>query len=64
MIGSFLKELTFLSQNRLLVQIFETPLQVQRVKGTFSDSSGHNILEIFNNLVQVQIVQSKIKIDL
>lgn len=37
---------------------------MQRVKGTFSDSSGHNILEIFNNLVQVQIVQSKIKIDL
>ena len=64
MMGSFLKKLFFLSQNGQFFQIFESSLEVQRVKEKFSNNPGHNILELFNNLVQVQIATSKTKLGL
>ena len=64
MMGSFLKKLFFLSQNGQFFQIFESSLEVQRVKEKFSNNPGHNILELFNNLVQVQIATSKTKLAL
>ena len=62
--GSLLKELTFLSQNGYFFQIIESALEVQRVKEQFSDNPGHNILELFNNLIQIRVATSKVKLDI
>ena len=39
-------------------------LEVYRVKGKFSDNPDHNILALFNNLVQVRIAISKTILDI
>ena len=49
--------------NEHFFKIFESSLEVQRVKRKFSDSPGHNILELYNVLVQVRFATSKPKID-
>ena len=54
----------FLSQNWHSYQIFESSLEVQRVKRKFSDNPGHNILPLFNNLAQVQVATGKTILDI
>ena len=39
-------------------------MEVQRPKEKFSDSPGHNILELYNILVQIPVATSKMKLDI
>ena len=48
LIGSFLIELTFLSQNEHFFRKLESSLEVQRSKEKFSDNPARNILELYN----------------
>ena len=39
------------------------PLKVKRAKSKFSDSHGHNILELSNVLAKVKLTKGKMKLD-
>ena len=39
--------------NEHFFQNFEPSLEVQRAKGKFSDNPAHNILEVYNILIQI-----------
>ena len=47
--------------NEHFLQKFKSSLEVQRAKRKFSDNLGHNILELYNVLVQIQLSTSKTK---
>ena len=63
LIGSFLIEVTFLSQ-MITFSRFESSLEVQRAKRKFLDNPGHNILELYSILVQIRFPTSKRKLDI
>ena len=50
--------------NEHFSQNFESSLEVQRAKRKFSDNTGHNILELYNILVQIRFTTSKRKLDI
>ena len=43
---------------------FQSLLEAQRTTEKFSDNPGHNILELYNVLVQIRVATSKMKIDI
>ena len=53
---------SFSVPNEHFFQKFESSLEVQRSKTEFSDNCGHNILELYNILVQVQFTTCKTKL--
>ena len=57
----FLIELLFLEPYEHFFQKFESSLEVQGVKSKFSSNIDHNILELYNILVQVRFTTSKAK---
>ena len=63
LIDSFLIVVTF-GPNEQFFQKFESSLEVQRAKRKFSDNRGHNILELYNVLVQIRFTASKTKRDM
>ena len=56
--------MNFSEPKKHFVQIFDSSLEVQRVKQKFSDDINivHFILELFNNLVELWIAASEKKI--
>ena len=47
----------------IFFQKFESTLEVQRAERKFSDNLGHNILELYNVLVQIRLTTSKTERD-
>ena len=61
LVGSFLTELTFLNQ----ISIFSRNSNHRwKSAGNFSDNLGHNILELYNILIQTRLTTSKTKRDI
>ena len=58
----FFDRTSFSEPNELFFRKFESSLEVQRAKTKFSDNLGHNILEIYNILVQVRFTTCKTKL--
>ena len=54
----------FFEPNKHPFHQFELLLEVKRPNRQFSDNPGHNILEIYGMLVQVQFAKSKTKLDI
>ena len=64
LICSFLIEVNIFEPNEYFFQKFSSSLEVQRAKRKFSDNPGHNILELYNILVQIRFITSKTKLDI
>ena len=50
--------------NNRFFQKYDSSLEVQRAKGKFSDNSGQNILEPYNDLLQMRSETSKTNLDI
>ena len=46
----------------IFFQKFESLLEVQRAKRKFSDDLGHNIVELYNVLIQTRLTTSKMNL--
>ena len=54
----------FFEPNQHFFQIYESSLKLQRAKTKFSGNPDHNILELYNILVQVRFNTSKTELDI
>ena len=60
----FFDRTNFFESNEHFFQKLKSSLEVQRAKRKFSDNHGHNILELYNVLIQTRLTTSKTKRDI
>ena len=61
---SFIDSFNIFEPNEHCLQIFGSSSGLQRAKRKFSDNPSHNILELYNILVQIRFTTSKRKLDI
>ena len=64
LISIFLNRNVFFEQNKHFSQKVQSIWEVQTTKQKFSNNLGHNILELYNALVQIRFATSKTKLDI